>query len=64
MSYALIENGAVATYPYSYSLFRAAQPDVSFPREVTDEWLAGFGNVKIPLNPDYGIVVNRRGCNG
>jgi len=43
MSYALIENGAVATYPYSYAAFRASNPDTSFPREVSNEWLAGYG---------------------
>lgn len=43
MSYALINNGAVATYPYSYAAFRAANPGVSFPRTVSDEWLAGYG---------------------
>jgi len=43
MSYALIENGVVATYPYSYAAFRAANPGTSFPREVNDAWLAGYG---------------------
>lgn len=43
MNYALIENGAVATYPYSYAAFRAANPGTSFPREVNDAWLAGYG---------------------
>lgn len=47
MSYALIENGAVITYPYSYSAFRAAYPDVSFPTVVTDEWLAEYGIVRV-----------------
>lgn len=43
MSYALITDDAVTTYPYTYAMFRAANPDVSFPAEVTDERLAEFG---------------------
>lgn len=43
MTYALITDGAVTTYPYTYAMFRAANPDVSFPAEVTDERLAEFG---------------------
>ena len=47
MSYALINNGAVQTYPYSYAAFRAANPDTSFPREVTDEWLTAYDIYKV-----------------
>lgn len=47
MSYALIQNGAVAAYPYSFTQLRAANPQVSFPRAVSDEFLAGYGVVKI-----------------
>jgi len=47
MSYALIENGAVAHYPYTFTDLRRDNPDVSYPGTVTDEWLAAFGIVKI-----------------
>jgi hypothetical protein len=43
MTYALITNGAVTTYPYTYAMFRAADPNVSFPAEVSDERLAEWG---------------------
>lgn len=43
MSYALITDGAVAQYPYTYAMFRAAHPDVSFPSDVSEERLAEFG---------------------
>ena len=44
MSYALITDGAVVTaYPYTYAMHRAANPNVSFPAEVTADRLAEFG---------------------
>lgn len=43
MTYALITDGAVTTYPYTYAMFRAAHPNVSFPAEVSDERLAEWG---------------------
>jgi len=51
MSYALIENGAVAHYPYTFTDLRRDNPDVSYPGTVTDEWLAAFGIVKIVAVP-------------
>lgn len=47
MSYALIVNGAVSQYPYSFAALRRDNPQVSFPREATDERLAEFGVVKL-----------------
>lgn len=47
MSYALIQNGAVTAYPYSFAQLRAANPQVSFPSDVSDEFLAGYGVIKI-----------------
>lgn len=43
MSYAMIMDGVVAQYPYTYAMFRDAHPDVSFPADVGDERLAEFG---------------------
>ncbi len=47
MSYALIVDGAVATYPYGFAQLRRDNPDVSFPRAPSDEFLADFGIVKV-----------------
>lgn len=47
MTYALIEKGAVKTYPYSFAQLRGDNPQVSFPSEVTDEWLVDYGVVKV-----------------
>jgi hypothetical protein len=41
--HALIENGAVAQYPYSFWQLKAANPLTSFPDQATDEMLASFG---------------------
>lgn len=47
MTYALVVKGAVAEYPYSFAALRKANPDVSFPRDPSDDRLAEFGVVKI-----------------
>lgn len=47
MSYALIIDGAVAQYPYSFEQLRRDHPGVSFPKAPTDEVLAGLGVVKV-----------------
>lgn len=43
MTYALIENGAIAQYPYSFAQLRRDNPQVSYPSEPSDERLAEFG---------------------
>jgi hypothetical protein len=43
MTYALIQNGAVAQYPYSFALLRKDNPQVSYPRDPSDARLAEFG---------------------
>jgi hypothetical protein len=43
MTYALIQNGAVAVYPYSFSMLRRDNPQVSFPSDPDDDKLAEFG---------------------
>lgn len=43
MSYVLIENGAVAQYPYSITDLRISNPDTSFPAQPGDDCLAEFG---------------------
>lgn len=47
MTYALITNGAVAQYPYSFSQLRRDHPDVSFPSAPSDETLALLGVFKV-----------------
>lgn len=51
MTYALIVDGAVASYPYSFAQLRRDNPDVSFPRNPSDERLAELGVVKIADTP-------------
>lgn len=41
--HALIENGAVKRYPYSEWDLKKANPQVSFPAQLTDKVLADFG---------------------
>ena len=41
--HALIENGAVKRYPYSEWELKKVNPQVSFPAQMTDAVLAGFG---------------------
>lgn len=47
MTYALVKDGAVVAYPYSFAQLRKDNPQVSFPREPSDERLAEFGVVTI-----------------
>ena len=47
MSYALITDGAVAQYPYTFAMLRSDNPDISYPAEVTDERLAELGVVAV-----------------
>jgi hypothetical protein len=41
--HALIENGAVAQYPYGLGQLKAAYPNTSFPAQANDEMLASYG---------------------
>jgi hypothetical protein len=41
--HALIENGAVAQYPYGLGQLKAANPLTSFPAQANDEMLASYG---------------------
>ena len=43
MTYALIIDGAVAQYPYSFALLRRDNPQVSYPSDPSDDRLAEFG---------------------
>lgn len=58
MSYALIADGTVAAYPYTYAMFRAANPNVSFPAEASDERLAEWGVYAVaPVDkPSYNAI--------
>lgn len=42
MAYALIQNDAVTTYPYSFSQLRSDNPQISFPR-TPGPWMEGYG---------------------
>jgi hypothetical protein len=46
MRYALVQDGQIVTYPYTYSMLRQAHPDTSFPRE-PGAWLADWGVVEV-----------------
>lgn len=45
--YALIENNQVSKYPYSFSQLRKDNPNVSYPRNPSDEVLENFGVYKV-----------------
>lgn len=47
--YALVENNAVKKYPYGPDLLRRDNPQVSFPKNLTDDVLSAF-NV-LPVRP-------------
>jgi len=61
MSY-LKSDGAdtVVSWPYSYAQLRRDNPDVSFPREVDDAWLAGYDIYKVAptSQPAYDLTKN------
>lgn len=45
--YALIENGAVARYPYTVTDLRISKPQTSFPNNPSDDTLAEFGLYRV-----------------
>jgi len=45
--HALIENGAVAQYPYGLGQLKAANPLTSFPAQANDEMLASYGVLRV-----------------
>lgn len=47
--YALVQNGSVSAYPFSFNQLRLRHPDVSFPREPTDEILSQYGVYPVTL---------------
>lgn len=47
MTYVLAPDGVVVAYPYSFGRLRADNPDVSFPRDIDDAWLAAQGIHKV-----------------
>lgn len=47
MSYVFAPGGEIVTYPYSFAKLRADNPDVSYPRDPSDEWLAENGVHKV-----------------
>lgn len=50
MTYVLTKNGdQVDKYPYSFEQYKLDNPDVSFPRDVDDQWLAAHGIEKVQL---------------
>jgi hypothetical protein len=53
--YALLKNGRVEKYPYSFQQLRADNPQVSFPADPSDEALAEWGIVPVlPLEAPEG----------
>ena len=55
MPYVKIQNGEVAQYPYHLNLLKKENPEVSFPRTMSDELLASYGvyNVEIQTAPSF-----------
>lgn len=51
MTYALIRDNIVIQYPYGFSQLRNDNPQVSFPRNPSDEKLAEFGVVTVASSP-------------
>jgi hypothetical protein len=47
--YALIEDGAVKQYPYGADLLRRNNPQISFPRDISEDLLAQYG--VFPVKP-------------
>ena len=63
MTYALIQNGQVAAYPYSLTTFRETNPNVSLPETPTDAQLNAQGIYTVyPTNqPTYNPILQN--CN-
>lgn len=61
MNLALVENGSITEYPYSYSQLRKAHPNVSFPKDPSNVNLTGFGVVSVQNTavPDFDARVQR-----
>lgn len=55
MSYVKIENGNVASYPYTIKNLKEDNPNTSFPKNLTEEALNSFGvySVTYAANPSY-----------
>lgn len=53
--YALIKNNQVSKYPYSFSQLRKDNPNVSYPRNPSDEVLENFGVYRVSpsARPNY-----------
>lgn len=49
--YALIKNGKVQKYPYSFFQLRLDNPSVSYPESPSDEWLASVGVHAVAREP-------------
>ena len=58
MTYALIQDGAVAAYPYTIAQFQAANPNVSLPATPTEEQLneQGIYTVYPSPKPEYNPI--------
>jgi len=46
-----IENDEVAQYPYSIEQFRADNPTISFPSEISNDTLAAYGVYPVSVDP-------------
>jgi hypothetical protein len=55
--YALIENGAVVQYPYSYVNLKQDNPNTSFPNEINNQSLESFG-VYVVYNTTPPVITN------
>jgi hypothetical protein len=49
--YAKINNGQLQKYPYTLGMLRKDNPNVSFPKNPSDEAIAPFGVVRVAFTP-------------
>jgi hypothetical protein len=60
MRYALVIDGAISRYPYTFNDLRKDNPQVSFPQEPSDAFLAEYGvhPVQSAAKPAYDLTKN------
>jgi hypothetical protein len=62
MIYALIENQQVVKYPYGLYDVRKDNPNVSFPRQVTEEIMAAYGALPVLETPKPQVDYLTKNC--
>jgi hypothetical protein len=59
--YVKVENNEIVQYPYSIEQFRANNPTISFPAEISSDLLASYGVYPVSNDPipDYNLTTQR-----